>query len=411
MRRFLAALTIAFVLTACSRKANTGGTEEEGAATPVQVATATQGSIERVISAQAVLYPVRQASIVPKISAPVARFLVQRGDRVREGQLVAVLEHRDLTAAAQESAELYDQAQASLTNTTQAVLPEDLAKAQSDDATAKEALDAAATLYRNRQELVREGALAQKLLDDAKVSLVQAQSAYETAHKHLQSLQSVSDAAQVKAAQAQTKAAKAHYEGAEAQASYAEVRSPLSGIVSERPMNVGELASAGSALLTVVDVSRVVARANVPVAEAAALKKGDAATVTGAAGELPGKVTVVSPAVDPNTTTVQVWVEAANPDNSWKLGSTVQITMDAGALPMAIVVPVTALLSNEEGGDKVMLAGADGLAHEQDVKVGVRSGNNVQILAGVKAGDKVITQGGLGLDDKAKITIGEPTHD
>ena len=52
-----------------------------------------------------------------------------------------------------------------------------------------------------------------------------------------------------------------------------------------------------------------------------------------------------------------------------------------------------------------MVAGSDGLAHEQDVKVGIHSGDDVQILTGVKAGDKVITQGGLGLDDKAKIEM------
>ena len=59
-------------------------------------------------------------------------------------------------------------------------------------------------------------------------------------------------------------AAQAHYNSAEAQLSYAQVRSPINGVIADRPLNVGEMASAGSALLTVVDISRVVARANVP---------------------------------------------------------------------------------------------------------------------------------------------------
>ena len=64
-------------------------------------------------------------------------------------------------------------------------------------------------------------------------------------------------------------------------------------------------------MMTVVDISSVIARANVPVHEAAAIHVGKPAKISGPGGELTGKVTVVSPAVDPNTTTVQVWVQAA----------------------------------------------------------------------------------------------------
>jgi multidrug efflux pump subunit AcrA (membrane-fusion protein) len=54
-----------------------------------------------------------------------------------------------------------------------------------------------------------------------------------------------------------------------------------------------------------------------------------------------------------------------------------------------------------------MIAGADSLAHEQKVDVGVRDGDMVQIVSGVKAGQQVIVNGGLGLEDKAKIEIGK----
>src|SRR4051812_44549594 len=94
--------------------------EESAPATPVEVAAAKRASIHAVISAEAVLYPLRQANVTPKISAPIARFLVQRGDHVREGQLVAILENRDLAATAEESKELYEQAQAAYQNTAAA---------------------------------------------------------------------------------------------------------------------------------------------------------------------------------------------------------------------------------------------------------------------------------------------------
>jgi RND family efflux transporter MFP subunit len=394
------------MLLACSSKPD--AEPEAQPVTPVQVAVAKRGSIARIVTAEAVLYPLKQANITPKISAPVQKFLVQRGDHVREGQLVAILENRDLQAAAQESKNLYQQAEAAYENTKAAVMPDDLVKAKTDVQTARQALDAANVVYQNRLQLFKEGALAHKLVDDAKVALVQAQSQFDTAQQHLTSLETVGRSAQLKSAQAQMEAAKAHYESAEAQLSYAEVRSPMSGIVSDRPVNIGEMASSGSALLSIVDISQVVARANIPVQEAAAMHVGDPATISGGGVKLDGKITVVSPAVDPNTTTLQVWVGAPNPDERMKLGLTVQITVNIGDINNAVIVPVSALLASDEGGEKVMIAGTDGLAHESKVETGVRDGDNVQILSGVKPGDQVIVEGGLGLEDKSKIENKKP---
>ncbi|MDQ2775301.1 MAG: efflux RND transporter periplasmic adaptor subunit [Acidobacteriota bacterium] len=410
MPKIRVSLTLACIamLWGCSSKSKDAGSAEEAPATPVQVAAAKSGSIQQIVEAEAVLYPVRQATITPKITAPVQRFLVQRGDHVHQGQLLAVLEDRDLVASAQESKQLYEQAQAGFENTRSAIMPDDLTKAETDAASARAAVDAARKLFDNRVALFHEGALAQKLVDDAKVALVQAQSIFETAQQHLKSLQSVGRTAQLKSAQAQMNAAKAHYQNSEAQVSYAEVRSPFSGVISDRPVNIGEMASAGSALFSVVDISRIIGRANVPVHEAASIRVGRPATITGPGGELTGKVTVVSPAVDPNTTTVQIWVEAVNKGEILKPGVTAQLSIDVGEIADAVIVPASALLSSEDGGDKVMIAGSDGLAHASDVKTGVRNGDEVQILSGVKPGDQVIIEGGLGLDDKAKVAVSKP---
>ena len=396
----------ALLLAGCSKTPGGSAGEEGEAAAPVQVAAAKLETIHSVITAEAILYPVKQANIMPKISAPVARFLVQRGDHVREGQLLAVLEDRDLVAAAQESKELYQQAQANYQNTLNATMPEDLTKARADVESARQTSEAAKKVYDNRESLLREGALAQKLVDDAKVAMVTAQSQLQTAQQHLRLLESVGQSEQLKSAQAQVDAAKAHYESAAAQLSYAEVRSPIKGVVSDRPLNVGEMASSSSALISIVDISQVVARANVPVHEAALVQVGKAATISGPGGELAGKVTVVSPAVDPSTTTVEVWLAAPNPGEKLKPGVTVKVSIDAGEVKDAVVVPPAALLNSDEGGEKVMVAGPDSLAHERNVEVGIRAGDAVQILSGVKPGEQVITEGALGLDDKAKIRVG-----
>ena len=400
------------ILSACSKSADTAAApESETAGVPVEVAAATKQTVHAVVTAEGVLFPIRQANVVGKISAPVQRFYVQRGDHVRSGQLLATLEDRDLVAAAQESKELYAQAAASYQNTTATTIPDDLTKAKSDYQSAQEALDAAQKVYDSRVALFKQGALAQKLVEDAKVALVQAQSQIQTSKQHLDSMLSVGQAAQTRSADAQVQAAKAHYASSQAQVAYSEVRSPISGIVSDRPFNIGEIASAGSPLVSIVDISRVVARVNVPVEAATAVKVGKAAELSAAGVVLKGKVTVVSPAVDPSATTIQIWVEAVNPEETLKLGTTVQVSINAKDIPDATVVPVAALLSSEDGGEQVMVAGSDSLAHVQKVQVGVRTSDSVQILNGVRPGDQVIVSGALGLDDKAKIQVGKAGAD
>ncbi len=398
-----AAVGCLLLLTACSAHKASDSGDEEQAVTPVEVAAAKTAAISSVARAEAILYPVNQASIVPKISAPVVRYYVQRGDHVRPGELLAVLDNSDLQAAARESNELYKQAEANYDITEAATIPEDLIKARTDLESARQALDAARQVYQSREKLFEEGAIAAQLLQQSKVALVQAQAAFDTAQKHLQGLESVSRQQQLASARAQMEAAKAHYEGAMAQLSYSEVRSPIQGVVADRPLYLGEMASSGSALFTIVDISKVIARATVPVNEAASMAVGQSATISGAGGMIEGKVIVVSPAVNPSTTTVEVWVEAQNPGERFKPGETAQVSINTGEVKNAVVVPVSALLSSSEGGEEVMVAGADDRAHERKVETGIRQGDQVQIVSGLKAGEQVIVNGALGLEDGAKI--------
>jgi HlyD family secretion protein len=400
----------ACLLTIACGKAKEKEAEAEPA-TPVEVDDVTRGPIDLIVEADAVLYPIDQASVTSKISAPVKRVLVNRGDHVKAGQLLAELESRDLAAAAEESRSQYDQAQASLQTITSGSVPEDRAKAQADVEAARQTLEASKKVYASRVDLQKQGALAEKLVDDARVTMAQAQSQYDTAVSHLQTLQQVSGAGQIKAAQASSAAAKAHYDSATVQVSYAEIRSPINGIVSDRPIYPGEMAVSGTPIVSIVNISKVVARANIPLKEAGAIKPGKQATLTSPDGTLTGTVTVVSPSVDPNTTTVQVWVEADNPEEKLKPGGTVHVAIRADLIQDTLLVPASALLNSDEGGEMVLVVGKDSKAHERKVTVGIREGARVQILGGVSEGEKVITSGGLGLEDKAKVTIKEESDD
>jgi HlyD family secretion protein len=396
------------LLFGCGKAKDKEASGEAEAPTPVLVEAAVRGAIDHMVIADAVLYPINQANVTAKISSPVKRVLVNRGDHVRAGQLIAELESADLAAAVNESKSQFDQSQASYQSLTGATVPEDKTKAQADLQSAQQTFEAAKKLYDNRVALQREGALAQKLVDDAKVAMVQAQSQVETTERHLQALNQVSQREAIRGAEAQMNAAKAHSDNLAAQLSYAQIRAPIGGIVADRMVYPGEMPAPGSPLIAIVDISQIVARANVPVKEATSIHVGRPARITGPDGDLPGKVTVVSPAVDPNTTTVEVWVQAANPGEKLKPGSTVRVAIIAETIQNTIVVQTSALLNADDGGQKVMVVVNNSIARERRVSVGVRQGDRVQILSGLQEGDQVVTSGGLGLDDKAKVTVQQP---
>ena len=395
---------LVLTLVACKKAA-----PEPAPVAPVQVAPVIKGSIRVIVTADAVLYPREQANIVPKISAPIRRFLVNRGDRVKAGQLLAELENRDLVGAAQESRGQVVQAESNLRSTTGAGVPEQVTKAQTDFEAARQALDAATKLVESRQQLFKEGALPRKQVDEAQVQFAQAKAAFDSAQQHLQALQTVGKQEQMRTAEAQVESARGRLASAQAQASYAEIRSPFNGVVTDRPLYPGEMATTGAPLITVMDVSKIVARINMAQDQARDVKVGNEATMTPADGSEPvtGKVTVVSPATDPNSTTVQVWVQADNPGERLRAGQSVHVAIVAATIDGATLVPASAILTDEEGATIVKVVDDKNIAHDRPVQIGAKEPEMVQVT-GVEPGERVIKEGGVGLEDKAQVRIMKP---
>ena len=396
----LAIFALAFI--SCSKKE-----QEPLPVVTVQTAPVERGTIQHIITAEAILFPRDQAAITPKVVAPVRTFYVNRGSRVQRGQLLAVLENRDLAAAEVENKGAYEQAQATYGLETASSLPEEWQKAELDLKTVKEALDAEQKVYDSRRILFQEGAMPRKELDASAVALVQAKAQYDVAQKHLAALQSSGKQDQLKSAKGQLTSAQGKYEGAAAQLAYTDVRSPIDGVVTDRPNYPGETPAPGTPLLTIMDTSSVIARAHIPQNEAAALKPGDAATIT-APGDLhvPGKVTLVSPALDPNSTTVEVWIEASNPDGRLRPGTTIGVSMVAATLNNAVVIPASALLKTPEGQTTVMIV-SQNHAHQVVIEAGVHQGDRVQITNGLSGGETVIVNGAYALPDNTQVKIAQ----
>jgi HlyD family secretion protein len=403
----LVALAAAICLntTGCGK-----GDKEEAPEVTVQAAPAATADISRVVNTEGIIFPVAQSAITPKINAPVKKFYVVRGEKVKQGQLLATLENRDLSAAALDNKGAYEQAEAAYSTSIGATLPEENAKAELDVQTAQQELDAQQKLYNSRQDLFKQGALPRKDLDAAAVSLAQAKSAYNIAKKHLDGLNAVGKQGAIKTANGQLTSAKGKLLNSEAQLSYSEVRSPIAGFITDRPLYPGEMASTAAPLLTVMDISQVIAKAHIPQTDALQLHKGDAATISlaGLDKTINGKVFLISPALDPNSTTVEVWVQAPNPDQVLRPGTTAQIAITAQTVKDGLVVPAAALLNAKGDAAQVMVVDSQSQASSRDVKTGITSGQQVQIVSGLKPGEMVVTEGAYGLPDKTKVKIEKP---
>jgi len=375
----------------------------------VQAVQPRQGSISEQITADATLTPLAQAAISPKITAPVKKFYVQRGARVKAGELLATLENGDLSAAALDNEGAYTAAKAGYETATRATVPEDYSKAQLELTQAKANLDLNQSIVTSRTQLFAQGAIPGRDLDTAKAALVQAQAAYDIARQHFESVQKTSNQAALESAKGQLDSAKGKYLGAQAQLSYTEIRSPIDGFITDRPLFAGETAPAGTPLITVMETSTLIAKLHIAQLQAQQLFVGVPAkiSVPGLDDPVDAKVSLISPALDAGSTTIEVWLRVENPKNVLKAGTPVHASITGHTVSNVLVVPAEALQTAPDGSKFVMAIAADNTAHKHPVTVGIQSAKEAQILSGIAAKDTVITTGAYALDDGTKVKVGQ----
>jgi HlyD family secretion protein len=162
-----------------------------------------------------------------------------------------------------------------------------------------------------------------------------------------------------------------------------------------------------------MDTSAMLAKLHLAQSAAQKLKLGGFAEVRVAGLEEPVKASVsfMSPALDPGSTTVEVWLKLANADGGLKVGTPVHVVITGRIVQDALQVPTSALLPSQDGSNSVMIAGADGSAHKRGVTLGIRTTDAVQITGGLSTTDNVITEGSYGLDDGTKVTLAADKSD
>jgi RND family efflux transporter MFP subunit len=195
-----------------------------------------------------------------------------------------------------------------------------------------------------------------------------------------------------------------------------QVVAPFDGVVTRRNIDVGDLVNAGNggtgqALFAVAQVDPLRLYVFVPQAYASQIKIGDAVTVTLAerlSEQYRGAVARTARAIDAATRTMQVEIRVPNPTGTLIAGSYVQVVLPINVDAQALVVPTNVLLFRPEG-TSVASVDADGRVHLALVQLGTDFGTSVEVLRGLKAGDRIVQNPADSLADGDVVTLSAPS--
>jgi HlyD family secretion protein len=390
--------------------------EEETAVTPVvsvNVAKAEKGTIAAPVTAVGTIWPREKADVGAKISAQIKSMALLKNKLVRAGEVIAVLESRDLQAQRAEAVAALNEARANERSLVTGTIPKTNAEDQKALLDARAKVNNARATYERRRALFDKGGISRKDLEASQLELTTAEDELrleeQTVALRARSLNPNDRAL----ATARTAQAQQHLATLDAQLSYATIRSPITGIVTDQFQYEGEFASAGGKLVTIADTSTVIVKAPFSDTAVAQVKTGDTVTVVPtdtSADEMHGQVTLLSRSSDPTNRTVEVWVTLGNEDGKLRANGAAQVTIAANSKNDAIVVPASAvtLETSDATEGTVMVVDDQNVAHETKVTVGIRTPDKIEIVEGLKGGETVVIEGNYALSDGTKV---EPQTD
>ncbi|MBX6330419.1 MAG: efflux RND transporter periplasmic adaptor subunit [Gemmatimonadaceae bacterium] len=351
----LSALALAGV-TACGRPAAKAAEQPQVIEVGREnIAVAATGELRSGPAISGTLEPRNQATIRAEVAGPVVQTYVERGEPVRRGQLLLRIDDTALREA--------------------------FLSAQSGERSAKLALDNAQRDLERNTALSKAGAIADRDLEAAQRALAAAQAAYADAQARLTSAQQQLDKTRIHA--------------------------PFTGVVSDRPVNAGDVVQPGTALITVVDPTSMRLVASVPADQIGAIKLGAPVQfdVNGYPGRtFTGHIDRISPAADPTTRQVQIDVAIPNEKSALVAGLFAQGRVAAESRT-GLVVPITAI--DQGGAMPTAMRVKAGKVEKVPVEVGLtdQATQQIEVVAGLNPGDTLLVGAAQGITPGTPVRV------
>jgi len=342
---------------------------------PVAPVTAVQRThLENTFQVAGEFVPFQEVELHAKVAGYIRHIGVDIGDRVKAGQVLATLDVPELMAQVQGADAGVRQSQ------------EQISRAKSDVLRAQANYDATHSQAERLQQAAkaRPGLIAQQEIDDA-LAKDRAAAAQVDASK-----------AALSATQQQLGVSQAQHQQYSSLADYSRIVAPFSGVVTWRYADTGTLIQAGTSnagsapvvKLAEVDILRL--RLPVPESIAPYVRVGDPATVrVEAIGKtFEGKVTRSAGALDPGTRSMQVEIDVPNKDGQLTPGMYAQVTLNVAHSGESLTAPVQAV--DQTGTPFVLVVDSGNKVEKRNVRLGVATANRVELLSGVKEGDRIV---------------------
>jgi len=375
-----------------------GFTTLSGASTnidPSKIATVESGTMVRSVVATGKVEPITKVEIKSKANGIIEHLLVDVDHVVQPGQILAELDKENLTARLREARANLQAAEAAR-EAAVAQLKKNEIEAESPD------VAFARRNHERAQQLSAQKLVSQSQLDEAKSALEQAENRQRAASGQL-----VIARARVAEATANVGQAQAAVERAVEELANATIRAPIRGTVLSRDVEVGSpvssilnLGANATLVMTLGDIERVFVRGKVDEADIGRVRLGQQARITTETFRdkvFEGRVTQISPigVEKDNVTTFQVEVSIDNPGKELKANMSANAEIMLEQFPNSLLLPEAAVVydAQKKAFVDVVDPGAKTGRRRVPVKVGVGNGTRMQVLSGLKAGDKVVLPG------------------
>ncbi len=384
--------------------------------TPVDVAIARTGNVGSEPEYTGTTAPVQEVTLRSQVGGRVLKLNVDVGDAVKQGQILAQLDDTLLQAALNSS-----QAQLASLKAQVARAQNQVSNAKASVEQARLELQQAQSDSQRQQRLVREGAIAIQQAEQARTQARTAAQVLRAASEQVRTEQQA-----VTAAQNQVKAQQAVVAQAREQLSYARLTSPTTGTVTQRLTEEGNLVQPNSEVLKIGDFGRVQVNVEVSELQLAKIQIGQSVTVRLDAfpsQTFNGQVSRISPAADQTARLVPIEVIIPNSNGRIGSGLLARVSFDSGA-NQSVVVPEIAVLEQGDkkaggaGGENsiqnsvgtiFVVSGGEGGSQAtvaaRKVKLGERADGQVEILSGLKRGDRFVARSGKPLKDGESVRL------
>lgn len=388
---FLVALSL--VVAGCSRQAPVEAKQDSGLVA-VRVAPVVAREVQRVVESVGTLYPYDETLISAEIEGRVDEVKVDLGDQVTEGQvLVHIQDEEQRYLLAQNEAQLR-QALVRVGLKNEGDRLKDIREAP-DVRRAQADLFDAEQRYKRVRNLVDQAVASQQDLDQAQARFQSMQAAYDAALNQTRNiLQTIEQY-------------KAQLDLQRKKLRDANVRAPYAGAIKDRQVNVGLYVRPNSPLLTLVRVNPVRLRLEVPERMAPWVRTGQVAEVSLEAFEgrkFQGKIWRISPTVDQTKRTFVVEALIDNPNGQLKPGSYARARVPTDKIEKITLVPARAV-NYVFGANKAYVVSGAGTIEAREVKLGDRFDDNVEIIEGLREGERVATNQLNRLETGVKVRI------